>query len=83
MLMELFFLTREKALQFVVRQNKAYRNVPMPGERCGAYARTTGKPCQRKALRNGRCPCHGGLSTGPRTPEGKAKALSKLKQYRR
>ncbi len=83
MLMRLFFLTREEALRFVVRQNKAYRNIPMPGERCGAFARTTGKPCKRKALSNGRCPNHGGLSTGPKTPEGKAKALSKLKQYRR
>jgi len=83
MLMRLFFLTREEALRFVVRQNKAYRNIPMPGERCGAFARTTGKPCKRKALDSGRCPNHGGLSTGPRTSAGKAKALSKLKQFRR
>ena len=39
---------------------------------CGAYARTTGKPCRAKALRNGRCRNHGGLSTGPKTEEGKA-----------
>jgi len=83
MLMEHFYLTREEALRFVVRQNKAYRNVPTPGERCGAFARTTGNPCRRKALSNGRCPNHGGLSTGPKTPEGRAKALSKLKQFRR
>ena len=39
--------------------------------KCGAYARTTGKPCQAKALANGRCRLHGGLSTGPRTEAGR------------
>ena len=39
--------------------------------KCGAYARTTGNPCQAKALTNGRCKNHGGMSTGPRTAEGK------------
>ena len=38
---------------------------------CGAYARSTGQPCQAKALANGRCRLHGGLSTGPRTKAGK------------
>jgi hypothetical protein len=32
-----------------------------------------GTPCQAQALKNGRCFRHGGLSTGPRTAEGKAK----------
>jgi hypothetical protein len=32
-----------------------------------------GTPCQAQALKNGRCFRHGGLATGPRTPEGKAK----------
>ena len=39
--------------------------------KCGAYARTTGNPCQAKALTNGRCKNHGGLSTGPKTQEGR------------
>ena len=39
--------------------------------KCGAYARSTGNPCQAKALTNGRCKNHGGLSTGPKTPEGR------------
>jgi hypothetical protein len=39
--------------------------------KCGAYARTTGNPCQAKALTNGRCKNHGGMSTGPRTQEGR------------
>jgi len=38
---------------------------------CGAHARSTGKPCQAKALANGRCKNHGGMSTGPMTPEGR------------
>jgi hypothetical protein len=40
--------------------------------RCGAKTRK-GSPCQCKPLRNGRCKFHGGLSTGPKTPEGKAR----------
>jgi len=39
--------------------------------KCEAYARSTGLPCQAKALANGRCRNHGGMSTGPRTAEGK------------
>jgi hypothetical protein len=39
---------------------------------CAAYARSTGRPCQARSLANGRCMNHGGLSTGPRTAEGRA-----------
>lgn len=39
--------------------------------KCGAYARSTGNPCQAKALTNGRCKNHGGMSTGPKTIEGR------------
>lgn len=39
--------------------------------RCGAYSRSTGLPCRAMAMPNGRCRCHGGLSSGPRTPEGR------------
>lgn len=38
---------------------------------CGAYARSTGNPCQAKAMPNGRCRLHGGLSQGATTPEGR------------
>jgi hypothetical protein len=37
--------------------------------RCGARNRRGG-PCQGPAMKNGRCRNHGGLSTGPKTPEG-------------
>ena len=38
---------------------------------CGAYARSTGNPCQAKAMPNGRCKHHGGMSTGAKTIEGR------------
>ena len=39
--------------------------------RCGARTRAGGC-CRQPAMANGRCRMHGGLSTGPRTPEGLA-----------
>ena len=50
------------------------RNGNAPGDpstapRCGARTRR-GAPCQAPAMANGRCRMHGGLSTGPKTPEG-------------
>ena len=38
---------------------------------CGAHAKSTGHPCKAKALANGRCKNHGGMSTGPKTPAGR------------
>lgn len=49
--------------------------------KCGAKTRK-GTPCQAKALTNGRCRNHGGLSTGPRTAEGKARSLAALAKGR-
>jgi len=37
--------------------------------RCGARTRR-GTSCRCPAMANGRCRLHGGLSTGPKTPEG-------------
>lgn len=53
-------------------------HAPFPDElrdmRCGAKTRS-GTPCRMKALySNGRCKLHGGLSTGPKTEAGKARA---------
>ena len=50
------------------------KNGNVPGDlqkapRCGAKTRRQTR-CQGPAMKNGRCRMHGGLSTGPRTPEG-------------
>ncbi len=57
--------------------------------RCGARCRARHK-CRARAVWdkerdrpvNGRCRMHGGLSTGPKTAEGRRRALANLKQYR-
>ncbi len=48
--------------------------------KCGAYARSTGKPCIRKALANGRCPNHGGASTGCKTEAGRQRIIQAQKR---
>jgi len=51
-----------------------------PTPRCGARRKYDGLPCQAQALpKSGRCRLHGGLSTGPKTPSGKARALANLR----
>ena len=46
---------------------------------CGAIEKKTGRICSKPPIEGSkRCAQHGGLSTGAKTPEGKAKALSKL-----
>ena len=49
------------------------------GLTCGAIKKS-GKPCAMTTLgANGRCKFHGGASTGPTSPEGRARALENLK----
>ena len=48
------------------------RGNPNRAPRCGAKTRA-GCPCKGPAMKNGRCRMHGGASTGPRTPEGRAR----------
>ncbi|QDA56019.1 hypothetical protein FHQ07_01135 [Thermomonas aquatica] len=49
---------------------------------CGAKTRK-GFPCVRKVVPGkARCPNHGGLSTGPKTAEGKARAAMNLPRSR-
>jgi len=51
---------------------------------CLCNARTrSGRPCRALKLTHGRCKWHGGLSTGPRTPEGKAKCAMNLRAARK
>ena len=47
---------------------------------CNARTRS-GRPCRALKLRGGRCKWHGGLSTGPTTPEGKAKCADNLRRW--
>ena len=43
--------------------------------RCGARTRA-GTSCRSPAMSNGRCRLHGGLSTGPTSPEGLARIVA-------
>ena len=50
---------------------------------CGARRHRDGQPCRAKSEPGKlRCKWHGGRSTGPRSDEGKARALANLKQNR-
>lgn len=50
--------------------------------KCGATRHRDGQPCQAKPEPGKRrCRFHGGRSTGPRTAEGKARAVANLRQY--
>lgn len=45
------------------------------GTRCGAISKRNSRPCRLFSRSpSGRCHVHGGASTGPRTPEGKARS---------
>jgi hypothetical protein len=52
---------------------------------CEARRKYDGQQCQAKGLLTKKgsyiCRLHGGLSTGPKTIEGKIKSLIKLKQF--
>lgn len=62
----------ERALKTICRQS------------CGARRRRDGKPCNALNVPGrDRCKWHGGMSTGPKTPEGRARALANLRQYTR
>jgi len=52
------------------------------GKRCGARTRSGGS-CGCKALENGRCRLHGGLSTGPKTERGIRATTENLQAARR
>ena len=49
---------------------------PLRKVTCDAARKYDGNPCQAKALQNGRCKYHGGMSTGAKTLDGKIKAYS-------
>lgn len=50
---------------------------------CGGKRRRDGKPCEALSVPGKRrCRWHGGMSTGPKTPEGKAKCARNLPRFR-
>jgi hypothetical protein len=58
------------------RELRKWERVP-----CGGKRRRDGQPCQALSVPGKRrCKWHGGASTGPKTPEGKAKALANLRR---
>ena len=63
--------------QKLIEAGKATRlGAHWPGQRCFAKTRQ-GTPCRNPVVTNrNRCRMHGGLSTGPRTPEGKARSIA-------
>jgi hypothetical protein len=71
----------KKARRDERRARRAKRRLLQGIKLCGAKTRL-GRPCIAKGLENGRCRNHGGTATGPKTPEGKAKALACLRQHR-
>ena len=64
-------------LATLVEAGKATRLGPnWPGKRCPAKTRRA-TLCQKPAISGrGRCQLPGGKSTGPRTPEGKARSIA-------
>lgn len=66
------------ATRHIAKARREAMRTPMPGEICGAHARTTGQPCQAPAGPNGKCKIHGGRSTGPKTIEGMARTVEAL-----
>jgi len=55
---------------------------PMKPNVCGAHARTTGSPCQKPPMANGRCRLHGGLSTGRPITHGLTTKRAKAERAR-
>lgn len=55
-----------------------------PTKTCCAARTRKSTECQRKPLENGRCPNHGGLSTGPKSNLGRARiARAQKKRWAR
>jgi hypothetical protein len=72
-----------------------HRNRPWQRQRCDARVKNLVKIgkngvrvarspfCRAWAMANGRCRVHGGASTGPKTPEGKARVVAAMVEGRR
>ena len=69
--------TPEAKLMALIRRQQSQEPVLRT---CGARTRR-GTPCRALGLANGRCRNHGGLSTGAKTAEGKARIREGLLAY--
>lgn len=65
-----------------VRVFLATRGAHLPGDsaRCGARTRRGGPCAAWPVCGSSRCRMHGGASTGPKTAEGRARALANLRR---
>ena len=67
----------DKPLKGKARAKKLRDLIRQVGLTCGAHSRNSGQPCKLPPISltsgNGRCKYHGGMSTGPVTPEGIAR----------
>ena len=72
----------QKKLYLLAREARRGRCKPSPGKpaTCGARTRR-GTSCMCLAMPNGRCRLHGGMSTGPRTPEGRQRVRDGHARY--
>lgn len=75
-IMSLTCLDPNAPIDFTNREAFSVRYHP----RCCAKARSTGEPCKAKAMENGKCRNHGGLSTGAKTEVGKTAIKLALKE---
>jgi hypothetical protein len=83
---------RGRRMEFEVRPHDRRRGrlkngIPGGGDlgvvrKCRAKTRSGGA-CSCPAMRNGRCRLHGGLSTGPKTPEGPHRDSPRVAQHAR
>jgi hypothetical protein len=68
--------TRGRAYELALAAGKAKK---LPRVVCGARRHRDGQPCEALSLPGRkRCRFHGGMTTGPRTPEGIAKVTLNL-----
>ncbi len=77
-----FFVLKRLGKALAIIQNDGFYSRARNGATCQAKTRS-GNPCKNRSLYpNGRCKFHGGLSTGPKTLEGKRRsALNTGKTY--
>ncbi|WP_420852591.1 HGGxSTG domain-containing protein [Salinisphaera shabanensis] len=76
-----YYLARQTALDARIERTRTLTKANRVA--CGAKRRSDGEPCEAPSVPGKRrCKWHGGCSTGPRTPEGKARVAENLNHRR-